>query len=220
MMCKLVRTTAGSDEWLALRRGRLTASHAGDWIAGKNTKRYQNFLMLKVMELLGYEEEEEDAPWFEHGKAMEPYARAAYEWKTGIDTDNNAFLIHSEHDWLGCSPDGLWLPNFSGAIEIKCRAKLQTYLSKVAEQRRTGKIESAYRPQVQCQLLVTGLDSIDFVNYYHDDEQRIRKLDIFTVERDEGLISRIEERAIEFMTECYSRAEMFPKIKSQLGGKK
>lgn len=213
MNCDIVKVEAGSDEWLALRRGRLTASHAGDWMAKPTTKRYQNFMTLKVLELLGYEPEEEDAPWFQHGTAMEPMARAAYEFKTDIETTDNVFLIHPEHDWLGASPDGVWLPDYDGMIEIKSRLKLPTYINKIAEEERTGKIEAVYRPQVQCQMLVSGLDAIDFVNYYHDDQQRIRKLHITTVERDQPYIDRLETAAMEFMIACYRKAELYPKLR-------
>jgi len=204
--CKIVEVQQGTEDWLSLRRGRLTASHAGDWIAKPTTKRYQEYMKLITMELIGYEEEEEDAPWFHHGKAMEPFARGAYQWKTQQDVNHDLFLIHPEHDWLSASPDGVWVPGNDGMIEIKCRAKLETYLQKIAEQVRTGNIEASYRPQVQCQMLVSGLNQIDFVNYYHDDEQMVRKMHVFTVQRDQKLIDRIEECGLEFITECYQRA--------------
>lgn len=163
---------------------------------------------LIVLELLGYEEEEERAPWFFHGKAMEPFARGAYEWKTGQDVTNDVILIHKEYDWLSASPDGVWLPDYDNMLEIKSRKELETYHEKLAEQQRLGNIEAASRPQVQCQMLVSGLTSIDFVNYHQDNEQMIRKLNIFQVERDQAMIDRIEEKAISFMTECYEIAEI------------
>ena len=215
MDCKTVAVEANSEAWDVLRRGRLTASHAGDWLAKPTTKRYKEYMKAIVLELLGYSEEEEDAPWFAHGKATEPFGRGAYEWKTGQHVDNNVMLIHKEHDWLSASPDGVWLPDFDGMIEIKCREKLERYLHILEEQERTGKIEAGYRPQLQCQMLVSGLDQIDFVNYYHDQEQMIRKLHIFTVERDQAMIDRIEEKAMEFITECYEIAEIKSPVKAK-----
>lgn len=214
MHCIFVRVKPDTEEWDSLRRGRLTASRAGDWCAKPTTKRYQQYMEQVVLELLGFEEKEETARWFEHGKAMEPFARGAYEWKTGTELDNELFLIHPEHDWLGCSPDGVHA-GMDGMVEFKCRSKLHTYHNIVAAQQRTGKIESAYRYQVQCQMLVSGLSQIEFGNYYHDHEQMVRKLDIFLVDRDDKMISRIEEKAIEFMTECYKLADMkMPKRKA------
>jgi putative phage-type endonuclease len=172
------------------------------------SKRYQDYHELIVMELLGYTEEEEDAPWFHHGKAMEPFARGAYEWKYDVELNNDLFLIHKDYDWLGASPDGVFMPDYDNMVEIKCRKKLETYLAKLVEQERTGKIEAAYRPQVQCQLAVSGLPSLEFVNYYHDDEQKVRKLHRQTVHRDEAMIDRIIEKGLEFILKCYERAEV------------
>lgn len=209
MDCVIVEVEQGTDKWLNLRRGRLTASRAGDWLARPTTRRYQDYMEQVVMELLGYEEEEDDAPWFEHGKAMEPFARGAYEWKTDQELTSDIFLIHKEHDWLAASPDGVFLPDYDGMVEFKCRAKLETYHKVLANQQRTGQIESAYRPQVQCQMLVSGLTSIEFGNYYHDNEQRVRKLDIFPVAADETLQSKILEKGLEFIVECYKRADVY-----------
>ena len=208
--CKIVETPAGSDEWLSLRRKRLTASCAADWMAKPTTKRFKDYQQQIAMELLGFEEEEVEAPWYAHGKAMEPFARGAYEFKTGHDVTNDVFCIHPKYSWLGCSPDGMVLPYYAIAIEIKCRAKLETYIDKVSRQRRTGKIDACYRPQVQCQMLVTGLPSIEFIEYYHDAEQRIRKMHVTTVRRDNSYIDQLEIKALEFMTACYEMADKDP----------
>lgn len=209
MNCTIVEVEQGTEEWLKLRRGRLTASHAGDWLAKPTTKRYQQYMEQIVLELLGYEEEEEEAPWFEHGKAMEPFARGAYEWKTDQELNNDIFLIHKEHDWLAASPDGVFVPDYDGLVEIKSRAKLETYHKVLATQKRTGNIESAYRPQVQCQMIVSGLSSVDFVNYYHDNEQRVRKMNIMPVAACEVTQARILEKGFEFILECYKRADVY-----------
>lgn len=215
MDCKVTKVKANSEDWLKLRRGRLTASHAADWCAKPESKRYKEYQKLIVLELLGYEDEEDDAPWFAHGKAMEPYARGAYQWKTGQKVDNDLMLIHKDYDWLSASPDGIYMPDYDGMIEIKCRAKLDRYLHILSEQERTGKIEAGYRYQVQCQLLVSGMDGLEFVNYYHDQEQMIRKMHVFPVERDKKMIDRIEENALTFITECYQIAEMKSPVRAK-----
>lgn len=217
MDCHFVRVKPNTEQWDELRQCRLTASHAGDWLAGENTKRYLNYLRLKVRELLGFHEQEQSAPWYEHGKKMEPYARDAYKYKYDIDLTDEVFLIHKDYDWLSCSPDGVacerdpddptnWLTISEPMVEIKCRKDFDRYEAILVDQISTDNIESNYRPQVQCQMLVTGLDQIDFVNYYHDEKKMVRKMHVFPVERDQAMIDRIEEKAIEFMTRCYNEA--------------
>lgn len=207
---KVIEVVQGSDAWHALRRGRITASHMGDVMAGKHTKRYLDYRQAIAMELLGFEEDEESARWFEHGKAMEPYARGAYEWKYGCELTADVFCIHPKYDWLACSPDGLRKPDLDQPIEIKCREKLRTYQSKVADSIRLGRIDPTYRAQVQGQIWVMGVPSLEFVEYYHDQEQRVRKMHVTPVARDDAYIEKMEERCLEFMLECYQLAEKDP----------
>lgn len=205
--CKVVEVEQGSETWDGLRRGRLTASRMGDVMAKPTTKRYQDYQQQIVFELLGHDEPEESAQWFEHGRAMEPYARGAFQWKYGIELTADVFCIHADHDWLACSPDGLSLPDYDMAVEIKCRLKYRTYVDKVSRCERTGKIDATYRPQVQAQLWVMGLPSLRFVEYYHDAEQRVRKMHVTEVQRDDAYIDKMEERALQFMVECYRLAD-------------
>ena len=53
MDCRIVKVEQGSDEWLALRRSRVTASRLADVMAKPDTKRYQKYRREKVLELLG-----------------------------------------------------------------------------------------------------------------------------------------------------------------------
>ena len=53
MDCKIIKVEQGSDEWLALRRSRITASRLADVMADPKTKRYQQYRREKVLELLG-----------------------------------------------------------------------------------------------------------------------------------------------------------------------
>ena len=222
---KAIEVEQGSDKWAAARRGRITASRMGDVLAKKTTNRYQDYQSEIAQELMGIEVETDAGPWFDHGKAMEPYARGAYEWKYGIELTNNVMFIHPEYDWLSASPDGVRVGTLDHPVEIKCRAThecadrkgnlrscggcgdpLRTW-RKVREYiERTGKPEATYRPQIQAQAWVIGAPSIEYINYYHDPEQRVRKLHVLTVPRDEAYISQMEDRCMEFMIECYELA--------------
>lgn len=218
MECHVKPVEQGSDEWLELRMGRITASNLGHVMAKPNTKRYQDYHARISQEMLGIKQEEIDAPWFAHGKTLEPRALRAYRYKFDIDLQHDVFLVSKEYDWLGCSPDGLY-PDHTAGVEVKCRAEFKTYIA----HRTTGEffehrnalrcVPPSERFQVQGAMWVTGFDSWEFVNYYEgvDDEgKEVRKLCAFTIPRDQELIDRMEERAHMFMLECYETAGKEP----------
>lgn len=222
---KMVEVEQGSEAWLEQRRGRITASKMGCVMAKPHTLRYRDYQAQIARELMGLEEFEDSGPWFEHGKAMEPDARGAYEFQKGIELTNNVFFIHPEYDWLAASPDGVRIETFDDPVEFKCRAPhycthkdgtlkqcggcgdpMRNYRKAVSDIVRTGKIEAQYRPQVQMQIEVMGVDSVKYANYYHDEQRRKRKLYVHEVARDQAFIDRMLERAMEFMIECYQLA--------------
>jgi hypothetical protein len=59
MDCRIVEVQQGSDEWLDLRRTRITCSRLADVMAKKDTKRYIKYREEKVKELLGHKGVEE-----------------------------------------------------------------------------------------------------------------------------------------------------------------
>ena len=125
--CRIVDVEQGSDEWLDLRRTRITCSRLADVMAKKNTKRYIKYREEKVKELLGHKHVEETPEWATHGKENEPRALAAYEFQREVEVAHDLFLIHNEYDWLSCSPDLMELPNYDDGGEIKCRALYKNY---------------------------------------------------------------------------------------------
>jgi putative phage-type endonuclease len=90
----------------------------------------------------------------EWGSANEKNAIQKYEIVTGEIVESaggrQGFVIHPEHDWLGCTPDG-----FVGqtVIEAKCPASLQVY----------GKVPDHYMPQLQGQMAITGKSLAHFI---------------------------------------------------------
>ncbi len=204
--CKLIEVEQGSAKWKALRCGRITASRMGDVLAGKDTRRYIDYRMQLVLELLGHVEDEEQAKWMRHGKEMEPLIRNAYEFKTGYAVTNAVFCIHRDYDWLGCSPDGLVLPDHDRAIEIKSREKMSTYETVLAKQHRLGKIDSNYRAQVAAQAWVMGLPAIDYCEGWADLDRKKVRLDVKTVPIDQKLVEIMEIRCLQLMVEVFQLA--------------
>lgn len=213
---KLVEVEQGTDEWFALRLGRLTMSRAADIRAGKDTKRYRAYKTELARELLGYQEEPDDPPWFRHGREMEPYARGEYSYHANRDVTADLFAIHPEYDWVACSPDGIWTPGHDGAIEIKCRETPAKFHRVVENLIRNRRPEPNYHWQMQGQMWVLGLDEIHYVNYCHADRVEDRLSHVFTVRRDNAMIAELERRCLELMIEAYQLAqEEMPKELAQ-----
>jgi hypothetical protein len=170
MDCRIVRVEQGSDEWLDMRRNRVTCSRLADVMAKPTTKRYQQYQREKIKELLGYRHVEETPEWAQHGKEHEPRALGAYEWRYELDVEHNVFLISDRYDWLGGSPDLLHLPDYDEGGEIKCRALYKNYRKyrNLAEQYRgtTRACPAQDRHQVQGHMMLTGFDRWGYVNYY------------------------------------------------------
>lgn len=213
MDCRIVDVEQGSDEWLDLRRTRITCSRLADVMAKKNTKRYIKYREEKVKELLGHKHVEETPEWATHGKENEPRALAAYEFQRNVEVAHNLFLIHNEYDWLSCSPDLMELPNYDDGGEIKCRALYKNYRKyrQLADDNH-GSINAcppANRHQVQGAMWITGLPRWGFINYYIGSDLEgglAQKLHHVWIPRDQRLIDLMEVRCLEFMTECYERA--------------
>jgi len=213
MDCRIVTVEQGSDEWLDLRRNRITCSRLADVMAKPETKRYQKYQREKIKELLGYRHVEESPEWARHGREHEPRALGAYEWRYEIDVEHDVFLISDRYDWLGGSPDLLHLPNYDEGGEIKCRALYKNYrkFRNLAEEHKgtTRACPAADRHQVQGHMMLTGFSRWAYINYYigSDLEGGItQKLHRVWIPRDDTLIAQMEERAVQFMAECYEEA--------------
>ena len=176
MDCRIIKVEQGSDEWLDLRRSRITASRLGDVMAGTDTKRYLKYRKEKVLELLGHKNVEESPEWVRHGRENEPKAIAGYEWKYGADVEHNVFLISKEYDWLGASPDMLHIveipdeedpdegplprdgePEYDEGGEIKCRALFKNY--KAAREQAVGERDNLFFIDHNIKLKYEALNS-------------------------------------------------------------
>ena len=217
MDCRIIKVEQGSDEWLALRRSRITASRLGDVMAGKDTKRYQKYRREIVLELLGNENVEESPEWARHGRENEPKAVAGYEWKYNVDVEHNVFLIHNEYDWLGASPDMLHTTEaedeYDDGGEIKCRALFKNYKARRTQARlyegQTQAIPACDRHQVQGNMWLTGWSRWWYVDFYIGDDLEgglVQKIHRVAVKRDQKLIDAMEIRCLKFMKECYEMA--------------
>src|SRR5689334_1552755 len=153
----------GTEEWLAARRGIVTASVVGklltptlkvadnDYSRGLTTT-------LAAERITGWTEDTTMTSDMWRGVESEPFAREVYS-EHYAEVTEVGFMRRDEDGWaLGYSPDGL--VGDDGLIEIKSpRAKthLRTILA--------DEVPAHYMAQCQAGLLVSGRKWIDFVSY-------------------------------------------------------
>lgn len=155
----------GTDEWLAARRGIVTASVVGQLITpgtikpASNDKSRALIAQLAAERITGQSDHVFVNDDMMRGNLHEPFARDRYAEHFGVEVRQVGFAILDGFGFrLGASPDGL--VGDDGGIEIKCpRAKthIQTIL--------TDQVPAYNMAQVQATLVVTGRDWWDFVSF-------------------------------------------------------
>ena len=152
----------GSDEWLAERAGKVTASALSNVMMAKTTAGYQNYMAQLICErLTGKPVETFKSAAMEHGTETEPQARAFYELETGHDVTECGFIPHPTIEGAGASPDGLI--GDDGLVEIKCPQPAKHIRNLTG-----GTIDKGYMLQMQFQMECTGRRWCDFVSFNPD----------------------------------------------------
>lgn len=154
----------GSDEWLEARRGLVTASVVGKLITTKTIKPANNDVsraltaQLVAERITGFIEPTYVSDDMMRGIEDEPIARNLYAERYAPVVEVGFLVLEDDDIAIGYSPDGL--VGDDGLIEIKSRrakTHLQTILS--------DEVPAANMAQLQCGLLVTGREWIDYVSY-------------------------------------------------------
>lgn len=187
----------GSDEWKALRLGKVTASRVADVVAktksGYSASRSNYMAQLIAERLTGVSAETYTNAAMQHGVDTEPEARAAYEYYQGVTVEQVAFVHHPKIDHAGASPDGLI--DGDGLVEIKC-PNTATHLETLLGQA----VPSKYETQIQFQLACTGRSYCDFVSYDPRMPENMR-LFIKRLMRDDKRIGELEDEVASFLLE-------------------
>lgn len=179
----------GSEEWKALRIGKLSASRAKDLLATVRygeAAGYRNYKSeLAVERITGVRYDRYKTVQMQYGTDTEAVAATMYQLVTGnVATVCGIFEIDGTN--VVASPDRL--VGNDGLVEIKCRE-----LGNHAESIATGKVPKEYFQQIQFQLWVTNRQWADYVSY-GDEMPDNAKVFIKRVERDEEVINEIIER--------------------------
>jgi len=184
-------------EWFLARVGKATASRIKDIVAktktGASASRKNYAVELALERLTGSKKEGFTNAAMQHGIDQEPYAKLAYENRTGQLIEDVGFIDHPTIPMSGASPDGLVGTN--GLIEVKApnsATHLKTLLS--------GKADSRYIPQMQWQLACTGREWCDFVSFDPRFPEHLQ-LAIYRVNTDAQKIKELENEVSQFLTE-------------------
>ena len=187
----------GSQEWFALRRGKVTASRVADVIArtktGWGASRANYMAQLVAERLTGETAESYSNAAMQWGTDTEPHARAAYEFHSDVSVEEIGFIDHPTLLMSGASPDGL--VGDKGMVEIKCpntATHIETLLG--------ASVPSKYIAQMQWQMACAGRQWCDFVSF---DPRMPESMRIFMsrVIRDDGLIATLEGDVRAFLRE-------------------
>ncbi|HZW05366.1 MAG TPA: YqaJ viral recombinase family protein [Candidatus Nitrosotalea sp.] len=188
----------GSELWLAVRRGLITASRVSDLVAtnknGSESAARKNYRAELIVEILtGQTPDKFVTREMQWGIDQEPFARAAYELERDVMVETCGFVLHPSVARFGCSPDGL--VGEDGMVQIKCPATA-THLAWL----QAGAVPLEHAAQMVAELACTGRKWNDFVSF---DPRLPAGLQLFIcrMERDEQLIALCEMKVAEFNLE-------------------
>ena len=184
----------GSQDWLDLRLGKITASRVADIMAngrgGKPSQTSESYMNELISEnLTGSQAEFFTNAAMAWGNECEPQARAMYELQNDVDVEEVAFIQLNDH--VGVSPDGL--VGSEGMLEIKCPTS-----KKQIERALSDSYHADYKAQIQMQLWVSGRKWCDFVSF----DPRINGGASYLQERvyrDEDYIKEMDSRVSDFI---------------------
>lgn len=154
----------GSPEWLAARRGIVTASVVGHLITPKTVKPAANdtsralAMTLAAERITGYVEPTFTTGDMERGNLSEPYARDIYS-ETHAPATELGFMKRTLDGFvIGFSPDGL--VGTDGLLEIKAPRQKKHLATILADE-----VPLEHMAQCQTGLLVSGREWLDFISY-------------------------------------------------------
>ena len=183
----------GSQEWLAERAGKVTASMISNVLMKPETAGFKDYQAQLVAEILTGKPQGSDftSAAMQFGTETEPLARSAYEAETGFLVNEVGLCQHPSIERSGASPDGL--VDNDGLVEIKC-PKVATHLAYLI----ANVVPAAYKNQMMWQMAVTGRDWCDFVSFRPDLPEHLQ-LFIVRFNRDPARILELENAVIAFL---------------------
>lgn len=191
----------GTEEWKAIRCGKVTASRVADVIA-KTQKGWGASRATYMGELIAERLTGVPAPSYTNGAMQwgteqEPNARAAYEFYNDCTVEQVGFIAHPTIAMSGASPDGL-IGN-DGMVEIKC-PNTSTHIDTLLGQ----EVPAKYITQMQWQMACSGRQYCDFVSFDPRMPESMRYF-VRRIKRDDTTITQLEKDVTAFINELESK---------------
>lgn len=179
-----------SEEWFAIKLGKISASQIKDLMAAKTTAAHNNYIADLVSEIMTGKREENGyvSKDMEIGQERESQAIGTYEVRANVLVERVGFITHETLPRTGASTDGL--VGTDGMVEVKCPKKathIQTVLS--------GKVPTKYLPQMQWGMACADRKWCDFISYNPDFPENCR-LFVSRVVRDQVHIDKLTAAVI------------------------
>ena len=199
----------GSIEWKMSRLGKVTASRISDVVAKTKTgysSSRANYMAQLICERMTNEfQESYTNSAMTHGVENEPFARAAYEAKTGNMVDQVGAIDHPRIALSAASPDGL--VGDDGCLEIKC-PNTATHIETLLGDEPAKK----YYDQMQWQMVCANRSWCDFVSF---DPRMPAHLQLFVkrIERNDEYIDQLEKEVVQFLMEVEYKVKKLNEIK-------
>lgn len=192
-----VELVQGTDEWRLARCGSLGASRVADALAktksGWGASRDNLIAELVAERLTGTPAEGFTNAAMQWGTATEPFARAAYEFRTDASVMEVGLVRHPRIKGTHASPDGLVGDDVM--LEIKC-PQTATHIATL----RGGSIPGKYVTQMQWQLCCAERDYCDFVSFDPRMPEHMRFF-VKRLNRNDVLIAQMEKDVATFLAE-------------------
>jgi putative phage-type endonuclease len=193
----------GTDAWLQIRKGKVTASRVADVMAktktGVSASRGNYLIELALQRVTGVIEASYTNDAMQWGKDNEQTARTAFEVAHNVFVDQVAFVDHPTIKDFGCSPDGVIGDSL---LELKCPFQSAVHWSYFKDG-----CPSKYYTQIQAQMSCTDAKSVWFVSF--DPRMPARsQLYIEEVMRDTDFIEKLESEVRQFLNEVEVEASL------------
>ena len=200
----------GSDDWLALRRGVITASTMSRLITATGKPASNDTSRAQLLELLAERiTGESEASYYNddmaRGHLLEPLARDIYARHYHPVTECGFVTAQFDGTTIGYSPDGL--VGDDGLIEIKS-PRQKNHLKWLL----AGAVPAEHWPQVHTGLAVTGRAWCDFISYAPGLPLFVKRCrrEEMTIEQLIGAATYAEQWIEELMNDYTETAARFP----------